>query len=143
MISPSHSSYPGWGGVLDRVGHGRSVEMLKTVEHYPAEGMSFKSLGDQSEISAPSGVPVTDQADSCDLSPRVGPLLAGIKEVMDDLNSALDNFHLLDFSGFDTHKEVLFKWLDIVVGFLDARDDLEFLVNKIPSIDISLVSKDV
>ncbi|WCF29243.1 hypothetical protein [Xylella fastidiosa] len=26
--------------------------MLKIVEHYPAEGMSFKSLGDQGEVSA-------------------------------------------------------------------------------------------
>ncbi|AIC11454.1 hypothetical protein [Xylella fastidiosa] len=120
--------------------------MLKTVEHYPAEGMSFKSLGDQSEVSAASVVSVTGQTNSCDLSPRVGPLLAGIKEVIDDLDSASNNFGVLDFSAFntdDTDKEVLFKWRDIVIGFLDVRDDLEFLVNKIRSVDISLVSKDV
>ncbi|KQH72898.1 hypothetical protein XfCFBP8356_009230 [Xylella fastidiosa subsp. sandyi] len=105
--------------------------MIRVEARYPAEGMSFKSLGDQSELSAASVVSVTGQTDSCDLSPRVGPLLAGIKEVMDDLNSALDNFEVLDFSGFNTDKEVLFKWRDIVVGFLDVRDDLEFLVKNI------------
>ncbi|MDD0927650.1 hypothetical protein LOD59_08415 [Xylella fastidiosa subsp. multiplex] len=100
-------------------------------------------LNEQNEVSAASVVSVTGQTDSCDLSLRVGPLLAGIKEVMDDLNLASDNFQVLDFSGFNTDKEVLFKWRDIVVGFLDVCDDLEFLINKVRSVDISLVSKDV
>nr|WP_038211660.1 hypothetical protein [Xylella fastidiosa] len=109
------------------MGHGRSVEMLN----------------EQNEVSAASKVSVTGQADSCDLSSRIGPLLAGIEEVMDGLNSALDNFQVLDFSGFNADREVLCTWRDIVVRFLDVRDDLEFLVNKIRPVDISLVSKDV
>lgn len=35
--------------------------MLKTFKRYPAEGVSFKSLGDQSQVSAASKVSVTDQ----------------------------------------------------------------------------------
>ncbi|MDC6408482.1 hypothetical protein LOK82_07520 [Xylella fastidiosa subsp. multiplex] len=46
--------------------------MLKFVARKPAEGMSFKSLGDQNEVSAASRVSVTDQEGASDASSGLG-----------------------------------------------------------------------
>ncbi|WDN65428.1 hypothetical protein LOK81_05235 [Xylella fastidiosa subsp. multiplex] len=54
--------------------------MLRVATRYPAEGMSFKSLGDQSEVSSASKVFVTDQEGASDASSDIRFLVAGIKK---------------------------------------------------------------
>ncbi|MGY0342146.1 hypothetical protein [Xylella fastidiosa] len=71
--------------------------MLKTVERYPAEGMSFESLG---EPSAVSGVSLADQHKSCDSSPRLSSLLFGIEKIVKDLVLIEKELGKLDFEAF-------------------------------------------
>ncbi|HHW4671209.1 hypothetical protein [Xylella fastidiosa] len=115
--------------------------MLKTFKRYPAEGMSFKSLGDQSQVSAASKVSVTDQERASNASSGIGFLIAGIEKVLGDLIIAQRNFDTLCFRECDIG--MFHRRRDITVCILDACSNLEFLVNKIRSVDISLVSKDV
>ncbi len=115
--------------------------MLEVVTRKPAEGMSFKSLSDQNEVSAASKVSVTDQEGASDASSGIGFLIAGIEKVLGDLIVAQRNFDTLGFRECDIG--MFHRRRDITVCILDACSNLEFLVNKIRSVDISLVSKDV
>ncbi|MGY0342719.1 hypothetical protein [Xylella fastidiosa] len=74
--------------------------MIKVEKRYPAEGMSFKSLGDQSEVSAASEVAVIDHGHSRISSQRVGVLLVGIEAVRTELLSALKRYQKLGLAGF-------------------------------------------
>ncbi|KQH74543.1 hypothetical protein AOT81_03135 [Xylella fastidiosa] len=62
--------------------------------------MSFKSLGDQSEVSAASKVSVTDHGHSCISSHRVGVLLVGIEAARSELLSAFKRYQKLGLAGF-------------------------------------------
>ncbi|MDD0946165.1 hypothetical protein, partial [Xylella fastidiosa] len=78
----------------------RSVEMLKIFKRKPAEGMSFKSLGDQNEVSAAFAVSVNDHGHSCISSQRVGVLLVGIETARSELLSAFKRYQKLGLAGF-------------------------------------------
>ncbi|ARO69053.1 hypothetical protein B9J09_08490 [Xylella fastidiosa subsp. pauca] len=74
--------------------------MIKVETRKPAEGMSFKSLGDQGELSAASEVAVIDQGHSCISSQRVGVLLVGIEAARSELLSAFKRYQKLGLAGF-------------------------------------------
>ncbi|AIC11422.1 hypothetical protein [Xylella fastidiosa] len=74
--------------------------MIKVEKRYLAEGMSFKSLGDQSEVSAASAVAVIDQGHSCISSQRGGVLLVGIETARSELLSAFKRYQKLGLAGF-------------------------------------------
>ncbi|ALQ95127.1 hypothetical protein XFUD_08150 [Xylella fastidiosa] len=108
---------------LGRVGHGRSVEMLN----------------DQSEVSVVSGVPVTDQGKSCNPSPRIDLLFAGIEEIVKDLILAKRKLEELDFRAFDI--EMFKRRSGISSAILDAEIKLFHLSQDIKSVHIQRLIK--
>ncbi|MDC6413595.1 hypothetical protein LOD68_11160 [Xylella fastidiosa subsp. multiplex] len=98
--------------------------MLRVATRYPAEGMSFKSLGDQSEVSSASKVFVTDQEGASDASSDIRFLVAGIKKILGDLIIAQRNFDTLRFRECDIG---VFHRLCI----LCACGNLEYLLENI------------
>ncbi|AIC13726.1 hypothetical protein [Xylella fastidiosa] len=103
--------------------------MLEFVARKPAEGMSFKSLSDQNEVSAASKVSVTDQEGASDASSGIGFLIAGIEKVPVDLIVAQRNFDTLGFRECDIG--MFNRRRDITVCILDACGNLEFLLKNI------------
>ncbi|WP_081089928.1 hypothetical protein, partial [Xylella fastidiosa] len=71
-----------------------------SAQQCPAGGVSFKSLGDQNELSASSAVAVTEQGHSCISSQRVGVLLVGIEAARSELLSAFKRYQKLGLAGF-------------------------------------------
>ncbi|KXB19704.1 hypothetical protein [Xylella fastidiosa] len=108
--------------------------MMKVETRNPHDGMSFKSLG---EPSAASAVPVTDQEKSCNSSPRVDFLFAGIDEILKDLFLAKDKLHALDFRAFDLE---MFKSRSRISSLiLDAAIELFHLSQDIKSVYIQRI----
>ncbi|AIC11449.1 hypothetical protein [Xylella fastidiosa] len=113
--------------------------MLKVATCNPHEGMSFKSLGDQSEVSSASKVSVTDQEGTSHPSSGISLLFSGIEEIVKDLILAEKKLQELDFQAFDI--EMFQARRHISSAILDAEIKLFHLSQDIKSVHIQCLIK--
>ncbi|ALQ96886.1 hypothetical protein [Xylella fastidiosa] len=109
--------------------------MMRVETRNPHDGMCFESLG---EPSAVSGVPVTDQGDSCSTPSKVDLWVAGIEKVMEELVLVSSRYADLGLGDLDIE---IFKYGDSVnSALLKAYCDLTLLLDHVEHMREAAVS---
>lgn len=98
-------------------------------------------LKDQSELSAPSGVPVTDQ-DEFSVTPSQRLALAGIQEIIHDLILAHTKFRKLRVFQ-DVDKDMFKEGHEFSLCILDAYLELFSIFEHMKSVHIQSLIKTV